>query len=72
MFFLKQVEEFSLDITSVMAQCIYNPDRDKMNKIAKAYEADPLQIVYAYYKEPKDTAVAAIIGLKLIPEEKKQ
>ncbi|MEK3917913.1 hypothetical protein [Paenibacillus sp. FSL H7-0331] len=36
----------------------------------KTYEADPFRVVYAYYKETKDAAAAAIIGLKLDPEQK--
>lgn len=59
-----------MDVTSVMAQCIYNPDRDKMNKIAKAYETDPLRVVYAYCKETENPVVAAVIGLKLHSEQK--
>ncbi|MCR8630176.1 GNAT family N-acetyltransferase [Paenibacillus radicis (ex Xue et al. 2023)] len=70
MFCLKKVEKFSSDITSVMAQCIHNPDTEKMNRVLKTYEADPYRIVYAYYKESKDAAAAAIIGLKLNPEQK--
>ncbi|BBH24328.1 hypothetical protein Back11_56730 [Paenibacillus baekrokdamisoli] len=67
MFFLKKIDEFSLQITSVLAQCMFNPDRTKMNKIVEAYEADPLRCVYAYYDADR---VAAIIGLKLNPVEK--
>jgi ribosomal protein S18 acetylase RimI-like enzyme len=70
MYYLKQVEEFSSDITSVFAQCIYNPDTEKMNRIVKTYKEDPTRIVYAYYKESQDAEAAAIIGLKLNLEEK--
>ncbi|XEC94322.1 GNAT family N-acetyltransferase [Paenibacillus tarimensis] len=69
MVYLKQVEEFSADVTSVMAQCIYNPDSEKMSRTVKAYKEDPLRSVYAYYEEMESEA-AAIIGLRLIPEEK--
>ncbi|WP_216624901.1 GNAT family N-acetyltransferase [Paenibacillus foliorum] len=53
-----------------MAQCIYKPDTEKINRIVKAYEENPLRAVYAYYQETQDAAATAIIGLKLNPEEK--
>lgn len=71
MVYLKQIEEFSADITSVLAKCIYNPDTEKMNRIVKTYEEDPSRFVYAYYdKESQDAGAAAIIGLKINLEEK--
>jgi predicted GNAT family N-acyltransferase len=57
---LKKVEEFTVEITSLVAQCVYNPTDDKMKDIISLYESDSHLKLYAYYDGER---VVAIIGL---------
>jgi predicted GNAT family acetyltransferase len=63
---LRQVKEFTEQVVSVIAQCVYNPTEDKMNGIVQLYKSDANRVLYAY---DDGSIVAAIIGLQIKPEE---
>jgi predicted GNAT family acetyltransferase len=63
---LRQVKEFTEQVVSVIAQCVYNPTEDKMNGIVQLYKSDADRVLYAY---DDGSRIAAIIGLLIKPEE---
>lgn len=69
MYGLKRVDVFTSEVISVMAQCMNNPNEEKMNRVLKTYDADPSRVVYACYNEMQD--VMGIIGLELNLEQNK-
>ncbi|MGN7470832.1 GNAT family N-acetyltransferase [Brevibacillus sp. SAFN-007a] len=64
---LKKVDELTDDVASVIAPCLYNPTREKLNVLMRLYKSDPNRILYACVD---DDGVFAIIGLKINPAEK--
>ncbi|NIK24534.1 GNAT family N-acetyltransferase [Paenibacillus lupini] len=66
MFQLRQVKEFTEQVVSVVAQCVYNPTEEKMNGIIQLYKSDANRVLYAY---DDGSRIAAIIGLLIKPEE---
>jgi hypothetical protein len=59
---LRKVDQFTVEVTSLVAECIYNPSDDKMKEIIRLYESDPQLKLYAYYDGDR---VVAIIGLNI-------
>lgn len=62
----RQVKQFTEQVVSVIAQCVYNPTEDKMNGIVQLYNSEADRVLYVY---DDGSRIAAIIGLLIQPEE---
>ncbi|OZQ61047.1 hypothetical protein CA600_26325 [Paenibacillus sp. VTT E-133280] len=63
---IRQIEEFTSDIISLLSECIYKPSVDKMNNVIRLYEYNKYWKLYGYYVSER---VSAVIGIKINPAE---